>query len=81
MFALTVNLAKGDSDVMAKLGHYFKALYDEDLLEEELLISWCGRVFATHCGEALIAAMRSHAELDPSSEEAKQSASFIQWLS
>ena len=26
---------------MGKLGHYFKALYDEDLVEEEVLVAWC----------------------------------------
>ena len=38
MFNLTVAFAKENEPVMAKLGHHFKALYDEDLLEEAVIL-------------------------------------------
>jgi hypothetical protein len=38
MFDLTVAFAKENEPVMTKLGHHFKALYDEDLIEEKVLI-------------------------------------------
>eukprot|EP01052_Picozoa_sp_SAG31_P002478 SAG31_NODE_88_length_26714_cov_6.972046_2_plen_107_part_00 len=36
----TANLAAEEATVMAKLGHYIKALYDADLAEEETINSW-----------------------------------------
>ena len=39
LFNLTVAFAKENEPVMTKLGHHFKALYDEDLVEEAVLLA------------------------------------------
>eukprot|EP01045_Picozoa_sp_COSAG04_P029909 COSAG04_NODE_5040_length_1768_cov_2.270222_2_plen_171_part_00 len=44
MFDLTLELARNDEAVMGKLGHYFKALYDEDLVEEEVIVECHGKL-------------------------------------
>lgn len=84
MFAhvVTVKLPP-PSPRVRQLGHYFKALYDEDLLDEELLISWCGPVTiaCSICEHTVYVFVPSHAQLDTSTEEAKRSSSFIEWLS
>ncbi len=46
MFDLTVAFAKENEPVMTKLGHHFKALYDEDLIEEAVLIECYGKLDA-----------------------------------
>lgn len=46
LFNLTVAFAKEHEPVMTKLGHHFKALYDEDLIEEEVLMACYGKLEA-----------------------------------
>jgi translation initiation factor 5 len=77
LFDLTVAFAKEHEPVMAKLGHHFKALYDEDLIEEELLIECYGKLDAespeAKAAKAFVDWLSTADDDDDSSEEESDS--------